>query len=110
MILNINFVNLQKVKEDTKSHADELEATIQESDAILNCGSPGNLQDLAKSDALFRGKWSDINREVTDIEERFRTCLDNWTTFKGELAKKFQVYIYSFCIKLNSHDTVKFLT
>jgi len=71
------------VKEDIKSHTNIIQDIAKEADSILSSGSPGNLQELAKSEAMFRGKWGDLNRDVTELENRFRTCLEKWSAFKG---------------------------
>ena len=74
---------MQKVKEDIKSHTDTIQGIVKEADSILSSGSPGNLQELAKSEAMFRGKWADLNRDVTELEDRFNMCLKKWSAFKG---------------------------
>lgn len=60
-----------------------LEEINKEFGEIVGSGSLGSLEDLTRQHTSLSDQWSDINKTVDDLHEKFHSAVNNWATLKG---------------------------
>ena len=50
---------------------------------IISSGSLGSLEDLSRQHTTLTDQWSEINKTVEDLHEKFHCAVNNWATLKG---------------------------
>ncbi len=60
---------------------------------IVSSGSLGSLEDLSRQHTSLTDQWSDINKTVDDLHEKFHRAVNNWATLKGQLTLQPEVYL-----------------